>query len=264
MNQRGQPGARMMDTLVDSTPMCAKRGSNWCCLLCLRQFQSEKHLRKHVRKSTLHADNLTRACAAGRIEQEKPATFGVEDRPTKRPLHAPIEPPVEEAGPAAAASSATSKLSALEQMELACCLRIDPNTSSSTPLYTAAHLLGIRCLVAQFEKRLKVGAKRAPEKDSEADGDSTRIVDSNRARSMNNQMDWECGSCNALNFARVVVCGRCSKHIGPDTRYLTNRLKELKHERFARYSSNDPNAGRPEQRADGSHPTNATRAGFGQ
>ena len=59
-------------------------------------------------------------------------------------------------------------------------------------------------------------------------------IDTSRARTINKQMDWECGGCGALNFARVVFCRKCKKRVGPDTTYLTNRLNELKQERFAR------------------------------
>ena len=47
-------------------------------------------------------------------------------------------------------------------------------------------------------------------------------------------MDWECGECGQFNFARVVTCHNCKKHVDGNTKYLTNRLKEIKQERFAR------------------------------
>ena len=36
------------------------------------------------------------------------------------------------------------------------------------------------------------------------------------------------------NFARSVSCHSCHHHVDKDTKYLSNRLKELKHERFSR------------------------------
>ena len=50
--------------------------------------------------------------------------------------------------------------------------------------------------MALFEKRLKTEAKRMPEKEIVPEDDVK--VDSNRARSINKQMDWECGSCNTV------------------------------------------------------------------
>jgi hypothetical protein len=58
--------------------------------------------------------------------------------------------------------------------------------------------------------------------------------DSSKARTINNQMDWECGECAQFNFARTVYCHACNHHVDAKTKYLTNRLKELKQERFAR------------------------------
>lgn len=61
----------------------------------------------------------------------------------------------------------------------------------------------------------------------------------------------------------MVVCGKCGRHVDSNTKYLTNRLKEIKAERFARLSAAE--GGKlPEARADGSHPMNAMRASFSQ
>ena len=47
------------------------------------------------------------------------------------------------------------------------------------------------------------------------------------------------GAGNAFNFARVVTCGTCLKHVDEKTRYVTNRLKEIKYERFKAYFKGD-------------------------
>jgi len=250
----------METPLLDNAPMLEQRGDHFCCLLCQRQFASEVQLRKHLTKSSLHADNLAAAEAAGRVaavptqqprEQTKRPAPDEAAPPPKRERSeatssgsidcgaaASSHPPASQP-PASLPEASSSRLSALEQMEL-------------------------------FEKRLKVEAKRQPEKDKE-EAETTAIVDSNRARTMNNQMDWECSGCSMINFARVVVCGKCSKHVDHTTKYLTNRLKEIKHERFARYFANDEAmAGKVhqpqqlEQRSDGSHPMRADRASFSQ
>ena len=94
--------------------------------------------------------------------------------------------------------------------------------------------------MALFEKRLKGRAKieadRPPAEEAQ--------VDSTHARSMNRQMDWECGYCNAFNFARVVVCHQCKKHVDGTTRYVSNRLKEIKQQRFATVFQDDAALGR--------------------
>mmetsp|Transcript_16822 Transcript_16822/g.43200 ORF Transcript_16822/g.43200 Transcript_16822/m.43200 type:complete len:231 (-) Transcript_16822:122-814(-) len=124
-----------------------------------------------------------------------------------------------------ASSGAGGSLSALEQMEL-------------------------------FEKRLKGQAKRV-ERDYKLEESE---VDSNHARTINKQMDWECSGCTAFNFARVVVCFQCKKHVDSTTRYLSNRLKEIKQQRFATAFQDDQTLSRfapvvppPQQaRSDGS------------
>jgi hypothetical protein len=37
-----------------------------------------------------------------------------------------------------------------------------------------------------------------------------------------------------FNFARSVICHNCKKHVDSTTKYLSNRLKEIKQERFAK------------------------------
>ena len=56
-----------METRLDGEPMVQLRVGYWCCLLCLRQFKSEAHIRKHLSRSAMHAENLAAAAAAGRI-----------------------------------------------------------------------------------------------------------------------------------------------------------------------------------------------------
>ena len=249
----------METPLLDNGPMLEQRGDKFCCLLCQRQFDSDVKLRKHLTKSSLHADNLAAAEAAGRVaaqqQGEPPAAkrpapdaaappskrerSEAQDRGSNDSGGASSSQPPASPPPAPPQASSSSGLSAIEQMEL-------------------------------FEKRLKVDAKRQPEKEKH-DPEKPAIVDSNCARTMNGNMDWKCSDCGMLNFARVVVCGKCSRHIDHTTEYVSNRLKEIKHERFARYFANDDGmAGRvyqpqqQEQRSDGSHPTRADRASFSQ
>ena len=182
----------------------------WCCMLCKRQFPTEKLLGTHLAGSTLHRTNLAEAEASGRIRGGSSAP---PPAATKRPLPSETsEHPAskssrwgergEVAEPSCSSDAGGSaaiperKMSALEQMEL-------------------------------FEKRLKVQAKRAPAKEEKGEEEQFK-VDSNCARTINNQMDWECSACGQFNFARSLTCHSCRAHVGPDTKYLTNRLKEMK------------------------------------
>ena len=199
-----------MQTMLDGDSPLVKLNAatgKWCCMLCKRQFPTEKLLGQHCSGSTLHRTNLAEAEAGGRIRGGSSAP---PPAAAKRPLPSErSEPPSKssrwgERGEAAEPSSASEaggsvvlpegKMSALEQMEL-------------------------------FEKRLKVQAKRAPAKEEKAEEFE---VDSNRARTINNQMDWECSECGQFNFARTLTCHSCKAHVNADTKYLTNRLKEMK------------------------------------
>lgn len=213
--------ARQMMLDGDSPLIKLAVTGKWCCMLCKRQFPTEKLLGTHCAGSTLHRTNLAEAEASGRIRGGSSAP---PPAATKRPLPSETsEQPAskssrwgergEVAEPSCSSDAGGSaaiperKMSALEQMEL-------------------------------FEKRLKVQAKRAPAKEEKAEEEQFK-VDSNCARTINNQMDWECSACGQFNFARSLTCHSCRAHVGPDTKYLTNRLKEMKHERFARVFGSD-------------------------
>ena len=193
----------METPLLDNAPMLEQRGDHFCCLLCQRQFASEVQLRKHLTKSSLHADNLAAAEAAGRVaavptqqprEQTKRPAPDEAAPPPKRERSeatssgsidcgaaASSHPPASQP-PASLPEASSSRLSALEQMEL-------------------------------FEKRLKVEAKRQPEKDKE-EAETTAIVDSNRARTMNNQMDWECSGCSMVRVRWITPAPLLLRWVG--------------------------------------------------
>lgn len=216
------PGAALelaMQTLLDGeNPMVKFNGTSgkWCCLLCKRQFPTDKQLGQHCQASQLHKTNVAEAEASGRIrgpattsplapleESRAAAKRPLPEEDAPRPAKAsrwgdpPAEPDQSEPSSSAEAGGSASqgRMSALEQMEL-------------------------------FEKRLKVQEKRKPEKEKGADEETE--IDSNRARTINNQMDWECGECGQFNFARTVICHSCKRHVDANTKYLTNRLKEMK------------------------------------
>eukprot|EP00316_Scyphosphaera_apsteinii_P004781 CAMPEP_0119308908 /NCGR_PEP_ID=MMETSP1333-20130426/12841_1 /TAXON_ID=418940 /ORGANISM="Scyphosphaera apsteinii, Strain RCC1455" /LENGTH=281 /DNA_ID=CAMNT_0007312787 /DNA_START=54 /DNA_END=899 /DNA_ORIENTATION=+ len=195
-------------TLLDDGPLVAMKTGSWCCLLCERQFKSEQHLAKHLDQSSLHKENISKATTSGRIRNVGIPDDTKSGHSDKRPIDATqgeldtlIEQPQvkRERTAAETVPSSSGSMSALEQMEL-------------------------------FEMRLKAQAReKAKDKSHPYDN-----VDSNKARTINNQMDWECGECGQFNFARTVVCHTCKAHVDSNTKYLSNRLKELKQERFAR------------------------------
>lgn len=226
--------------LLDTNGPMAKYNEatqKWCCMLCKRQFATEKMLGQHLQASQLHATNLTQVEARGRIRVPAAALAAPPpDRAAataavalKRPFEGGEVPPaaksrwggrpanvkaeIEQEPEPPAPPARSGGLTALEQMEL-------------------------------FEKRLKVQERRKPEKEKRVEEETE--IDSARARSINNQMDWECSECGQFNFARTVVCHSCRHHVDANTKYLTNRLKEIKYERFAQvFGSDAPSVGRP-------------------
>ena len=125
-----------MEAVLDGAAMVTQRGEHWCCLLCLRQFDSLAKVRKHLIKSTMHAENLAAAVAAGRVSQP-PDVSEAQSQGAKRHASAsdPAEdPPAKRAAAESAPAEPPGGMSALERMEL-------------------------------FEKHLKVQSKRQPEKE---------------------------------------------------------------------------------------------------
>ena len=79
--------------MLDGAAMVTQRGEHWCCLLCLRQFDSLAKVRKHLIKSTMHAENLAAAVAAGRVSQP-PDVSEAQSQGAKR--HASASDPAED------------------------------------------------------------------------------------------------------------------------------------------------------------------------
>ena len=207
MSSSSRALASYANARLDDAPLCQLKlqlgVERWCCLLCRRQFRSARHIGRHLERSALHRDHLATARLHGRVSGALPATAAARGAPSSSPLVAAAPGPAGGGAlpPEAPLEAAVAKpMSALEQMEL-------------------------------FEKRLKKQGKSEPKKMSEME---EAMIDSNKARTINNQMDWECGQCGQFNFARSVSCHSCHHHVDKDTKYLSNRLKELKHERFSR------------------------------
>jgi len=193
-----------------------QRGQNWCCLLCQRQFQSERQLAKHLEKSDLHKTNLTAAVEKGRVREPagEPAAAKRRDHDT-----ATSDPPAkrervsEQRGPSDA-------LRAMEQFEKALAgqasssglLGGGANSAKGGPAYRdrakeRRELFGNDSLPASFTGSIK------------------------SARDINGNRDWRCSSCNKVNFARTIVCISCSKEVDNETEYLdSTEYQKVRHQ----------------------------------
>lgn len=207
-------------TLVGGEPLAAVREGSWCCLLCERRFRSERHICRHLRRSEMHRDAYAAALRARRLVEPSGAIKrGRETEPDAAHGSPGLRPSKAPLGLGVGVGG-NMGVSAIEQMEL-------------------------------VQQRL-AAASKVQKRQNKREEDE---VDSNRARSINNQMDWECGECSTFNFARVVTCISCRHHVDGNTRYLTNRLKELKQERFAKvFGSSVAGMHAPKANADGSMP----------
>ena len=122
-----------------------------------------------------------------------------------------------------------------------CAPAVAPHSPERNTERKAPSLGGLSALeqMELFQQRLRKDAKSKPKRET-----THATVDTHKARTINNQMDWECGECGTFNFARTVTCHQCRKHVDKNTKYLTNRLNELKQERFARVFGNSMAGGR--------------------
>ena len=50
-----------------------------------------------------------------------------------------------------------------------------------------------------------------------------------KARQINGNLDWKCGSCGKVNFARNVVCINCGKSVDKYTEYLDGSEKQVRY-----------------------------------
>uniref|UniRef100_A0A7S0PXJ7 G-patch domain-containing protein n=1 Tax=Coccolithus braarudii TaxID=221442 RepID=A0A7S0PXJ7_9EUKA len=205
-------------SLLDgTTPLIGVRDGRWCCLLCERQFKSERHLGKHLATSELHKQQVAEAIASGRLvlpAREAGTSVDVARAASSEANHTA----------ASATTSAGAKRARSEGLADA-----GGGEKSGGGGMSALEQMAL------FESRLKSQAKVKPDRRDDREFSN---VDSNKARTINNQMDWECGECGKFNFARSVVCHDCKAHVDANTKYLSNRLKELKQERFARVFGN--------------------------
>merc|ERR1712031_45976 len=91
----------------------------------------------------------------------------------------------------------------------------------------------VRCEVECLNSRYKPGQyrDRAKERRERVGGDDDPMPAASvkRAREINNNIDWRCGKCNMVNFARVIHCNKCGEEVTEDTEYLVIHLQEKRH-----------------------------------
>merc|ERR1712205_251123 len=72
-------------------------------------------------------------------------------------------------------------------------------------------------------------AKERRERHGGNDDDPMPAASVKRAREINNNIDWKCGKCGMINFARVILCNKCGAEVNDETEYLVNHLQEKRH-----------------------------------
>ena len=198
---------------LDDGPMTVKRGENWCCLLCQRQFQSERQLAKHLEKSDLHKTNLREAVENGRIRE--PANAGkrrdistaATDPPAKRERVSELRGP-------------SDALRAMEEVERALAGQA---AAGSGRLGGAASGKGAAAYRDRAKERRELFGN---------DSVPTAFTGSVKsARDINGNRDWRCSGCSKVNFARTIVCISCSREVDADTEYLdSTEYQKVRHQ----------------------------------
>lgn len=49
-----------------------------------------------------------------------------------------------------------------------------------------------------------------------------------KARDINGNLDWRCGHCNKLNFARTIYCTSCMREVDETTEYIESSESQAK------------------------------------
>jgi len=88
-----------------------------------------------------------------------------------------------------------------------------------------------------FETKLGAGSgsanggyrDRAAERRATGSDEAMPVESMKRAREINDNIDWKCGKCKMINFARVIVCNKCGEDLDNDCEYMVNHLQEKRH-----------------------------------
>ena len=194
--------AAARSTLLDGDGPLIKLHSvsqKWCCLLCKRQFAEEVKLGQHLLASEMHRSNVQAAQASGRL----PAP----SMPTAPPP--PVVSSVHDAQPTRKRSleddsrlNSSQRLKQMEEFEQALAAKVRASSGAAT--------MGGQGGPSAYrdrakERREQVGGYQG----LHADGGIRN------ARDINGNLDWKCGHCAKLNFAREVVCINCAREVRP-------------------------------------------------
>ena len=194
-------------TLLDGDGPLIKLHSvsqKWCCLLCKRQFATEKQLGQHLLASDLHKTSVHAAQASGRLPAPMPtapppAVSSVHDsQPTrKRCLEDDSR-----------LSSSHQRLKQMEEFEQALAAKARASSAESG-------ILGDDGRQPAYRDRAKERLHQAG-----GYGGLTAAKSEGSAREANRNTDWKCGHCTKLNFAREVVCCQCAREIDDIAEYM--------------------------------------------
>ena len=219
----GALGAPRMDearqTLLDNDgPLVKFNGSTgkWCCMLCKRQFPAEKQLEKHLMASDLHKTNLAAAVASGRIIRSSGVTSASLGRPQpdaatddgrKRAReHDDVEKcPPHQRNRTSGTLSSLSVLHQMEEFESALQGRSGASSGGGgggggkEPLY-----------------RDRAKERRETQGSTQQHANETGL---RSARDINGNLDWRCGHCKKLNFAREIACISCMREVDEEAEY---------------------------------------------
>ena len=202
-------------TLLDNDgPLVKFNGSTgkWCCMLCKRQFPAEKQLEKHLMASDLHKTNLAAAVASGRIIRSSgapSASSGADTATDDGRKRAREHDDVEKCPPNQRRSSSLTVLHQMEEFERALQGRSGASSGGGgggggkEPLY-----------------RDRAKERRETQGSTRQHADATGL---RSARDINGNLDWRCGHCNKLNFARELACISCMREVDEESEYAKER-----------------------------------------
>ena len=191
-------------TLLDGDgPLVKFNGatSKWCCMLCKRQFPSEKQLGQHLAGSEMHRTNLAEAEASGRIRAPPPSS--AEASPPEKGGDGSRKRPLEDDS----RLGGSQRLRQMEEIERA---------------LAAKSASGLGAAASGSEKQ-PVYRDRAKERREQGGGYANLVLDTSNAKSardINGNLDWRCGHCNKVNFAREITCTSCTRRVDDTTQYL--------------------------------------------
>ena len=208
-----------LQTLLDNDgPLVKFNGSTgkWCCMLCKRQFPAEKQLEKHLMASDLHKTNLAAAVASGRIIRSSGAPsaslgqpqpdVATDDGRKRAREHDDVEKcPPNQRNRSSLACSSLSVLHQMEEFERALQGRSGASSGGGgggggkEPLY-----------------RDRAKERRETQGSTQQHANATGL---RSARDINGNLDWRCGHCKKLNFAREIACISCMREVDEEAEY---------------------------------------------